>query len=141
MDHNELSGYLANYDVIVPHERKMNCTVVEQYAKRHNIEDLVCAKTVVTDLYPDYSDVFDHILNKKSMIPYNMFIMKKDYFDQYMEWLFSVLFELEKRTNYTAYDSYQARMLGFVSERLLDVWLSKNNPRVFKMNVLYFKDL
>lgn len=50
-----------------------------------------------------------------------MFIMKKDKFDAYCEWLFSVLFELEKRLDISQYSQNDAMVFGFVSERLLDV--------------------
>ena len=50
-----------------------------------------------------------------------MMIMKKKYFDEYCEWLFDILFELEKRLDISGYSDYDARVFGFVSERLLDV--------------------
>ena len=55
-----------------------------------------------------------------------MFIMKKELADQYCEWLFDVLFELEKRLDISNYNQNDQRVFGFVSERLLDVWLNTN---------------
>ena len=63
--------------------------------------------------------------------------MKRPLFDAYCEWLFSVLFELEKRLDISGYSAYDRRVFGFVSERLLDVWLGtghvpyRNIPYVF----------
>ena len=56
-----------------------------------------------------------------------MFIMKSDLFDSYCEWMFDVLFELEKRLDISDYNAYDARVFGFVSERLLDIWIQTNN--------------
>ena len=53
-----------------------------------------------------------------------MFIIKYKLFDEYCNWLFSILFELEKRLDISEYSDYDARVFGFVSERLLDVWLN-----------------
>ena len=56
-----------------------------------------------------------------------MFIMKKDKFDAYCVWLFDILFELESRLDISGYNQDDARVFGFVSERLLDVWINTNN--------------
>ena len=58
-----------------------------------------------------------------------MFIMKKELLDDYCGWLFDILFELEKRLDISSYSDNDKRVFGFVSERLLDVWLIKNEIR------------
>ena len=50
----------------------------------------------------------------------------------------SILFELEKRINPSQYDSFHARYLGRISERLLDVWINTkgyNYKEVKFMNI------
>ena len=61
---------------------------------------------------------------------YNMFYTTKKELNDYCKWLFSVLFEVEKRTNVEKYDGYQQRLYGFLSERLLNVWLDHRNARI-----------
>ena len=58
---------------------------------------------------------------------FNMFVMRRDLYDDYMQWMFSILFELEKRVDITGWDTYESRIYGFVSELLLDVWLEYNH--------------
>ena len=60
----------------------------------------------------------------------NMFIMKRDNFDKYCEWLFYILFELEKETDLTGYTASEARIYGYLSERLLNVWVKQNNLKL-----------
>ena len=48
----------------------------------------------------------------------------------YCEWLFKILFEVEKRTDISSYDSYQQRLYGFLGERLLNVWLRHRQAKV-----------
>ena len=55
-----------------------------------------------------------------------MFIMKKEILDEYCTWLFSILFELEKRVDVSKYDEFHARFFGRISEVLLNVWINKN---------------
>jgi hypothetical protein len=59
-----------------------------------------------------------------------MIITRKEIFDKYCEWLFLILFEVEKRTDISCYDTYQARIYGYLSERLLRVWLLNQPLRV-----------
>ena len=68
---------------------------------------------------------------------FNMFIMSRDVFERYCSWLFDILFELERRLDISAYNDNDSRVFGFVSERLMDVFLGthgikyKELPYVF----------
>lgn len=64
---------------------------------------------------------------------FNMFIMKKMYFDQYCEWLFSILKDLESRIDISEYSTQEARVFGYVSELLLDVWMDANHIQYREM--------
>ena len=66
--------------------------------------------------------------------------MKREYFNNYMEWLFKILFELEKRIDISDYDNYQARIYGFLSERLFTVWLEKNNLNKKEVTMLFVEE-
>ncbi len=138
---NEVNQLFSDCDAIVPMSRKMNYSVWEQYNRRHLIKDLETTQTIIKELYPDYQASFDQVMKKKELFSCNMFVMKRKQFDQYMEWLFSILFELEKRTDISAYDNYQKRLFGFVSERLFDVWLTHSKLKVKNLPVVYFKHL
>ena len=63
-------------------------------------------------------------MKKTSGHRFNMFIMRSDLLASYCEWLFSILFELESRLDISGYSPYDARVFGFVGERLLDVWMA-----------------
>ena len=71
---------------------------------------------------------------------FNMMIMKKPVLDRYCEWLFGVLFELERRLDISAYSQNDARVFGFIAERLLDVWLAGAGVKsVVEMPVLHLE--
>ena len=65
---------------------------------------------------------------------FNMFIMKYDYFVEYCSWLFNILFKLEEELG------NKNRVLGFVGERLLDVWLKKNKILYIENKILYIEN-
>lgn len=56
-----------------------------------------------------------------------MLIIKKEVLNDYVKWLFTIIFELEKRVDTSEYDPYNVRIFGFISERLLDVWIETND--------------
>lgn len=81
---------------------------------------------IVKEKYPEYGNVFDaYFSNNKSSL-FNMMFCKKEIFDQYCSWLFDILFELEKNVDLSTLNDYQKRLYGFLSERLLNIWVEKN---------------
>jgi hypothetical protein len=137
----QVDNYLRQYDAIVPIKRKLRYTVLEQYKRKHRIEDLNTTLNIISDLYPDYLDAFNECMQQSEIMHCNMFVLKRSHFNAYMEWLFTILFELERRTDISNYDNYQKRLYGFISERLFDVWLIKNQLKCKVLPILYFKNL
>ena len=70
---------------------------------------------------------------------FNMFVMRRDLYNDYMQWMFSILFELEKKVDITGWDTYESRIYGFVSELLLDVWLEQNQIDYLESNVSFME--
>ena len=52
-----------------------------------------------------------------------MFIMNWAQIDKYCNWLFPILNEVEKRTDITNYTKTQKRNYGYLSERLLGLYI------------------
>ena len=69
-----------------------------------------------------------------------MCIMNKKNFDNYCKWLFDILFEVEKRVDMSNYTDYEKRLFGFLSERLLNVWLEENNLKLKELDVYNVED-
>ncbi len=136
MNKEKIEQLLSVYDCILP--TSMVCeypTVYIHFNKKHWIKDLDTLRKTISDLCPDYLDAFDLCTNCRLFSVGNMIITKKSLFDKYCEWLFPILFETEKQTDISNYDDYQARLYGFLSERLLRIWLLKNNYRVFETTI------
>ena len=58
-----------------------------------------------------------------------MFITKWEYFDAYSEWLFDILFEVERRVP-PIDDPVQSRIYGYMSERLINVFCEYHHLHV-----------
>ena len=141
----DIINILNDYDVIVPKKTKLiGLTTREQFSKYHNVKDYDICKDVIKEKYPDYVEAFDTVSNRKYFYAFNMCIMNKKSFDNYCKWLFDILFEVEKRVDMSNYTDYEKRLFGFLSERLFNVWLEKNNLKlkelaVYNVDDNYFK--
>ena len=100
--------------------------VYETYRRFHNIEDLDIVRSVINAKCPKYISAFDKVMRSHSYHSLNILIAKTALFDDYTDWLFSILFDVQKQIT-IADDGYQRRVFGFLSERLLDVWIQTQN--------------
>lgn len=101
-----------------------------QYEASHYIKDL---DSCICYIKANYKAISTHKLHQCPISWYfcNMFAMKRELFFEYCEWLFDVLFNAE--ICYKDYDIYQARVFGFLSERLFNCWLwhkQSTNPHL-----------
>ena len=136
----ELEPLLADCDVILPKPRDYFIeTNYSQYAHAHHAIDLDTTRTILLEKYPEYITVYDDYMKRTTGHRFNMFIMKKSYFDAYCTWLFDVLFELERRLDISQYGQNDARVFGFVSERLLDVWLETNSIKFKEIPCMFME--
>lgn len=136
----EWENLLNSWPVIVADKRKYYIeTNQSHYNHAHHREGLDKTEEIIKELYPEYHEAFSTVMNRTWAHMFNMFVMKKDYYDQYCQWMFTVLFELEKRLDIATYDTYEARVYGFVSELLLDVWLEKNQVNYKEQNVSFME--
>ena len=60
----------------------------------------------------------------------NIMICKKELFDKYAEWLFKILEGVESEIDTDFSSKAEARVYGYMSELLLNVWCIKNKLRI-----------
>ena len=121
---------LKAYDIILPNKYKGTNSIICEYEKAHYIKDLEMSRDIINNRYPDYLNDFDIVMARDYGYYYNMFISNKELANQYCEWLFSILFELGDIIDISNYDSYQQRVFGFLSERLMNVWIEHKNLKI-----------
>jgi hypothetical protein len=133
----EIINYLKNRDILLPKKRNYFIENIKtHYSNAHYKKDLEETRQILSEKYPEYLDDFDFFMKQTKIYLYNMFITKTDYFVKYCEWLFSIFFELEKRIDISNYDTYQARVFGFLAERLFNVWIIHNKLKVKEIKVV-----
>ena len=79
--------------------------------------------TVVEQLYPEYKKTIDICEHGYKQYWYNMFIMRRDVFFKYCKFWWSIISVLEKKIDTTMYPENALRILGYLSERLLGLFI------------------
>lgn len=128
---------LKDIDIILPKKREYYIeNLYDHYKHTMYVETLDETRKIIEEQCPNYLPEFDKLHKRTSAHMFNMFVMKKEYLNDYCEWLFDILFELEKRIDSSKYDSFHARYLGRISELLLDVWINTNGLKYREVKVI-----
>ena len=133
---------MEKFDIILPKLSKFKISLYDYYKRDHHIKDLEIIKNIIREKYPNYEQATEKALNAKEGFFCNMFIMKKEIFNEYCTWLFDILETAETLIDTTDYDSYQKRVLGFLSERMLSIFIEYKkqtcpNLKIREVNTIY----
>lgn len=141
LNKNQIESLLNDNDIVLPQKRKYYIqTNYEHYIHAHHVEPLALTRKIIQKDYPEYLDSYDNVMSRKSAHMFNMFIMKKEPFEEYCSWLFGILKKVEDNLDISDYNQYEARVYGFISERLLDVWIDRNQKyKTVEVNFVYME--
>ncbi|MGX7112356.1 DUF4422 domain-containing protein [Gemella cuniculi] len=126
LSREDVKFYLEQADILVPKKRKYYIeTLYSHYSNTFDGKHLDNTRLIIEEVYPEYLSSFDKVMKQRSGYMFNMFIMKKEYLDEYCSWLFDILFRLQKIVDVTELTPFEARLFGRVSELLFNVWLEQ----------------
>ena len=118
------------YDIILPNlqgKKREPISLYDQYAQCHIAKDMDLVLKIIKTKYPKQYQTACQTLKQTTKGYFaNMLLAKKEVFDDYAKWLFSILFELEKQIQAKVLKRlpYQQRVYGFLSERLMTVYIA-----------------
>ena len=124
---SQLEDLLKKYDIITTKLLTLPGSYYNGFAANHHARDLITTRTVIQEKYPAYLAVFDELIHGPHTYFGNIFVTSKENYNRYCTWLFDILFEVQKQTDFTGYNNYQKRLFGFLSEFLQTVWIRYNN--------------
>ena len=146
----DLDEIFKNYDAILNIPYLMRNGMRNQYCLYHKCKNYDQVIEIIKDIKPEYYKSALETMNLKNVNICNLFIMKKKDFFKYCEFMFDVLFEFDRRNNFTSdedvfnyfkqffpknnTDSYriillQSRLQGFLAERIGNIFFNKNFKR------------
>ena len=129
-----LSTILGNFDFVASCVH-CNYSVLEQYKAAekldyHHLSDLRLCVDIISEDSPDYIQACESYLGGNEHFYGNMFILPKDLFFRYCEFIFPVLSKFEKKVSLVDRSSYEKRF--FVSERLTGIFFKKLEMEGYK---------
>ena len=133
---------LKSHDIIIStkgRSRGMG-NLVNAYAGSHERKDIIETLLIIHELYPEYDAAVKEVFSDVAFYPANMLICQKNLFDDYCSWLFSILFELEKRIDISNYNDYQKRVFGFIAERIFRVYVVHNKLKTKERHIINTED-
>ena len=125
-----------NTDVIIPAPHIRVNTLQHGLLLYISSDDFVILKSVLKKKYPEYLKTMDKILLGVKDYPYNMLICKKELFDNYCDWLFSILTECEKLIKLSPY-SRGKRVFGYMAEFLMPIYFIHNGYKYKTLETVF----
>lgn len=125
LTYQDIEPYLDSIKVFVPKKRKYYIeTLYSHYAHTHYESHLIETRNILNTYHPEYVSSFDKTMKQTYGYMFNMMIMDKILLNEYCEWMFDVVFKLDKVVDISDLDPFQQRYVGRVSELLFNVWLN-----------------
>lgn len=139
VSYSEITRLLDSFDLLVPRRRRLNYSVEKHYYRYHHGDDLLVTKKVLARRAPEYLDTFEQVLSQSCLYLHNMFVAKRPLFEQYMEWVFPILFDIDDQIERESRTDYNKRIIGFLHERIFTTWIIKNkiNVKELQLGVFY----
>lgn len=132
----------SKFDIVTLREIKLSNQNIKTFWS------ITISSTVIDNLeiiiqkeYPNYFDTYKSILHENKTFPCNMFVMRKEVFDVYANFIFTVLFKLESHLLNLEITPLP-RTMGYIGELLTSTFIYhkiKLGSKIKKTNVLLLK--
>ncbi len=109
-------------NLAIPPNQKEAIPVKDFYINYHDPNGWQIMEEAIKQLHPIYLESFKIMGNQRELHACNMLIAHFSFWEGYLDWLFSIIFFIEERYELPK-DDYQNRALGFMAERLMNVYL------------------
>ncbi|RTK98357.1 MAG: DUF4422 domain-containing protein [Proteobacteria bacterium] len=126
-----LNHFIPQYDVIISKPWDVSNAGTKNLHDHYNsaesklhIKDYDRALEILVTKYPQYQQAINKYNNSKLGYFNNMFILKRELFEEYTQLMFDVLFHLESELDISKYDMQEARVFGYISEWLFGIYVT-----------------
>lgn len=147
LDEQKMRSLIEEYDLIIPRKDEAQTmqgkSIYEQYRHDHNIQDLEYCIEYISKKYPHIAPFSDAVHSTRAYFC-NMFIMKKEVFKDYCEFMFNVLESFEENNDISGYNVQQYRVTGYLAERLTNIYIqylqSLGTLKIKELQIAFFEN-
>ena len=149
----DLDNIFKKYDVILNKRFRSKKSLKIQYYKSHNEKDLNDILNIIKNKFPKYYSVALKTLGSKKFYICNIFIMKREDFIKYGNFVFTILNEFDKKNNLITDEDiknyvlkmkknkkrkiykieYQRRLQGFLLERISNIFYNYHFKKIYQI--------
>ena len=149
----DLDKIFKEYDVILSSRTTLKTSIRKNYCTSHICQNFDDSLDIIKRIKPDYYQTAIKFAQNNKIYYYNMFIMKKDDFYKYCEFIFDILIEFDNKYNFSSDKDVlnyttklfnntkrahrQSRLQAFLIERLSNIFYIQNFKRVKKIKVVW----
>lgn len=133
----DFTKILKKYDIILPKKQIISIGVKNELFRFVSKKYYDLIKSIVLESGKIDECTFNNFMDSRQMTICNMFVASKELMDEYFEWLFDILFELENRIKL---DDSNYRIMGYISEWLFNLWIIKRKFKCYYTKMLFIKD-
>lgn len=129
LEDTAISAAVSGYDIVLPKKWSVHNAgyrnLHEHYVRAlyHHESDLTLCRDVITRRCPEFLPSWRRVFSSDRGWFNNMFVFRRDIFTSYCSWLFPLLNEVEQQIPFDRYGVQERRVMGYLAERLLNVWL------------------
>ena len=149
----DLDEIFKSYDIILTAPINTTLGMKLQYCRFHICKLYDEILDIIKEIKPEYYKTAIETSEQNIVYICNLFIMKKKDFLKYCKFMFDILFEFDKRHNFkndndilnftnkiynnTYYAKLQARLEGYLSERISNIFFFHNFKRIKSFKMLF----
>lgn len=137
----EIETLLNTHDIILPTLSKKDGARGGYFTIKESIPEFCIYRLVrpsIEKLHPEYLNEFEREFTLEKMVYANIMICKKELFNEYCEWLFDILFDVEKNLQESPF-GIAPREMGYISEYLLNVWVRHKHLKIAYKPMLFIE--
>ena len=146
MDEENIRNTVEEYDVLMqkPYYIFITNRFMYTLAPSGVTRDLDYCLEIIKRDYPHMYKIAKRYLHCPMSYTCNMFVMKKEIFNDYCEWLFDILGKFDKAIDTSSYKGAKSHVAAYLGERLTGIyWHYLKSLKKYKLKTLsrvYFKN-